>query len=338
MPRKARIDAVGALHHIIVRGIERRPIFHDDIDRERFLDRLGRIIGETNTPCYAWVLMTNHVHLLTSTGDVSMMKFTQRLLTGYAQEFNRRHHRHGHVFQNRYHSILCERERYLLALVRYIHLNPLRAGIVHDLDELGRYQYCGHATLIGLGSRAWQDTDFVLMQFGAKCNQARKAYLKFVGTGSTTKKQPDLTGGDLIRSAGGWQAIREKTSHGERMMGDERILGSSDFVLAAIRSANENLTMKIELEHSGLDNEELLARVSSCYQIKSEDLRSRSKRREIAHARAVFCYLAAERLETPNKELARLLNMTPSMVSKAVVRGKEIINVEQIEQEVFKCQ
>ena len=133
MPRKARIDAPGALHHVIVRGIERKAIFKDRFDRTNFVKRLGTILLETDTPCYAWVLMHNHVHMLLKTGLTPIATVMRRLLTGYAQQFNRRHRRHGHLFQNRYKSFLCQEDAYFLELVRYIHLNPLRAHVVKDL-------------------------------------------------------------------------------------------------------------------------------------------------------------------------------------------------------------
>ena len=136
MPRKARIDAPGALHHIVIRGIERKPIFKDSQDYQNFIDRLGNILSESSTPCFAWVLMTNHCHLLLRTGLAPISTVMRRLLTGYAQQFNRRHRRYGHLFQNRYKSFLCEEELYLLELVRYIHLNPIRAGRVKDLKVL----------------------------------------------------------------------------------------------------------------------------------------------------------------------------------------------------------
>ena len=129
MPRKARIDAPGALHHIIIRGIERKAIFKDSADRENFFERSDQIISDTETGYYAWVFMTNHIHLLLKTGVAPIATVMRRLLTGYAVTFNRRHRRHGHLFQNRYKSFLCEEEVYLKELVRYIHLNPLRAKI-----------------------------------------------------------------------------------------------------------------------------------------------------------------------------------------------------------------
>ena len=109
MPRKSRIDAPGAVHHIIIRGIERNEIFKDDFDRDDFLQRLGKILPETLTTCYAWALIPNHAHLLLRTGKFPIATVMRRLLTGYAQFYNRRYRRHGQVFQNRYKSILCRK-------------------------------------------------------------------------------------------------------------------------------------------------------------------------------------------------------------------------------------
>ena len=137
MPRQSRIDAPGALHHVIARGIERRNIFRDDQGRYNFLERMGALAEGTATVCYAWALIPNHFHLLLRTGTAPIATFMRRLLTGHAVSFNRRHRRHGHLFQNRYKSILCQEDSYLLELVRYIHLNPLRAKLVADMDALG---------------------------------------------------------------------------------------------------------------------------------------------------------------------------------------------------------
>jgi REP element-mobilizing transposase RayT len=139
MPRKARIDAPGALHHIIVRGIARRKIFDDDNDRDFFVERLGTIVSKTETQCFAWALIPNHFHLLLKTGLTPIATVMKRLLTGYAMHYNRTHNRSGHLFQNRYKSILCQEDAYLMELVRYIHLNPLRAKIVSDMKALDKY-------------------------------------------------------------------------------------------------------------------------------------------------------------------------------------------------------
>ena len=194
MPRKARIDAPGALQHIIIRGIERKDIFRDDHDKENFIGRLGTILKETSTKCYAWALLSNHVHLLLRAGVVPIATVMRRALTGYAQQFNRRYRRHGQLFQNRYKSILCEEDLYLLELVRYIHLNPLRAGLVKDLRDLRSYRYGGHSALVGRYRNEWQDKDYVLSFFGSTEKTARKDYVSFVRKGLDQGPRPELVG------------------------------------------------------------------------------------------------------------------------------------------------
>jgi hypothetical protein len=125
----------------------------------------------------------------------------RRLLIGYAQQFNKRHRRHGHLYQNRYKSFLCEEEPYFLELVRYIHLNPLRAGIVKNLDELERTSIAGHGVIMGTTERTWQDAGYVLGMFHEDLSPASEAYQNYVSQGIAQGKRPDLTGG------GGWFAL-----------------------------------------------------------------------------------------------------------------------------------
>ena len=147
MPRGPRLDAPGVLHHVMVRGIERRSIFRDTKDRADFLARLAALADAGALVVYAWALLPNHAHLLVRTGQRPLARSMRSLLTGYAGTFNRRHHRVGHLFQNRYKSVVVEEEAYLVELVRYLHLNPLRAGILRDLRALDRYPWTGHAAL-----------------------------------------------------------------------------------------------------------------------------------------------------------------------------------------------
>ena len=118
MPRQARLDVPGALHHIMVRGINKSDIFKDDQDKALFIERLGQNVIEGKCSVYAWVLMENHVHLLFKSGQRGISAVMRKLLTWYAQYFNRRHGRSGHLFENRYKSILCDEDNYLSALVR----------------------------------------------------------------------------------------------------------------------------------------------------------------------------------------------------------------------------
>ena len=202
MPRQPRIDIPGLLQHVIFRGVARSDIFLDDEDREDFVRRLSLLLVDTETRCYAWALLSNHFHLLLMPTGTPLSSFMRRLLTGYAVSFNRRHQRSGHLFQNRYTSIVCEEEPYLLELLRYIHLNPLRAGMVKTLDELDRSPWSGHAVLMGNRSFPGQETDSVLERFGNKPATARRNYRQFVSDGMKDGQRRDLLGGGLKRSRG----------------------------------------------------------------------------------------------------------------------------------------
>ena len=133
----------------------------------------------------------------------------RRLLTGYAVTFNHKYKRHGQLFQNRYKSIICQEDAYLKELIRYIHLNPLRAKLVPNIPELNGYRYCGHSALIGKRLREWQDTRYVLGNFGESVKKARNEYLDFVKAGASQGRKPKLPGGGLVRSLGGVEGGKE---------------------------------------------------------------------------------------------------------------------------------
>jgi putative transposase len=282
MPRQTRIDAPGALHHIIIRGIERTVIFSDDRDRENFLERLSTLLTESRTPCYAWALVGNHAHLLLRTGAVAIASVMRRLLTGYAVSFNQRHRRHGHLFQNRYKSILCEEDRYLRQLVVYIHLNPLRAGIVKDAAALRDYPFSGHSALMDRVARPWQDTAYVLAVFGRSVFEGRANLQRHVAKWSTKGRCPELTGGGLIRSAGGWSAVKEAYREGIRLVSDERLLGSSEFVESTLKGAGEAYDRRMRLQSAGMELSEVVGAVCRCLGIDASELTRPTRRAAVA--------------------------------------------------------
>jgi putative transposase len=321
MPRKARIDAPGALHHVIIRGIDRTHIFKGSKDYEQFIQRLGNILTETATPCLAWALLSNHAHLLLRTGRVPLSTVMGRLLSGYAQYFNRRHKRHGYVFQNRYKSFLCEIDPYLLELVRYVHLNPLRAGMVKDLRTLDTYPMTGHAAIMGRMRRDWQDVDSVLALFDHKAGPARKAYRAFVAKGIPLGNRPDLVGGGLVRSLGGWSAVKELKGAETRIASDERILGSSSFVNAVLKRADEVFTKKGRRAAGGMDMDRLITLVAAHLGVDRVWIPSAMKQRDVARARAIVCYLAHHQLGVTGRQVAKTLGVTPSAVCRLAGRG-----------------
>ena len=329
MPRKARIDAPGALHHIIVRGIEQRNIFENDRDRDQFIRRLSDILTETETPIYAWALIPNHVHLLLKTGLTPVATIMSRLLTGYAGYFNRRHRRHGHLFQNRYKSILCQEEPYFRELVRYIHLNPIRAKLVRELKALDKYPYSGHSAVLGRVKRDCQQVDYVLGFFGKTKSAARRAYRHFVKKGVSEGRRHELTGGGLVRSLGGWTAFRALRGGSVRIKGDERILGDSDFVEAVLKEADEHLERRCRLKAEGFDLDQVAQRVAQVLDRPLEIVWEKSRRPQVAMARSLLCYWASKELGMSMTDLAKRLNLTQPAISIAARRGERIARENQ---------
>ena len=324
MPRRARIDAPGALHHIIVRGIERRKIFNDDADRINFLDRLGKVLSETDTKCFSWALIPNHFHLLLRTGACPLSTVMRRLLTGHAMYYNRRHSRSGQLFQNRYKSILCQEDTYLMELVRYIHLNPIRARLVTDIKALDKYSFCGHAVIMGKKKREWQDDGYVLKLFHGNRSTARRRYKIFVQKSIQEGKRADLTGGGFIRSSGGWAVLKSLRRSNIHLKSDERVLGDSDFVERVLKAADETLERKYDLRSKGYNIDKLSDRVADIFSIYPEDIFKSGKQPLKVKARSLLCYWAVKELGFTMVDLASRLNVSQPAVSISVRRGEQI--------------
>ena len=325
MPRQARIDAPGALHHIICRGIERRDIFRDDIDRDRFLERFGSVLQETGTSCYAWALIPNHFHLLLKTGKESITLVMRRLLTGYAVTFNRRHQRCGRLFQNRYKSILCQEDTYLLELVRYIHLNPLRAGIIKDMKSLDTYAYTGHSVILGKRKKPWQATGWVLELFDKSQYTARKKYRVFVEKGIGQGRNTELTGGGLIRSIGGWGVLKSMRRMKIHVKGDERILGDSEFVESVLQNASEHMEKQFRLKSEGLTLSKMTERVAEIFEMDKNQVVATGKQPDKVRARSVLAYWATNDLGLTATEVGTYLGLSKSAVSRASTRGQKLV-------------
>jgi REP element-mobilizing transposase RayT len=315
MPRQPRLDIPHVLHHVIVRGIERRDIFADDTDKERFVVRFSTLLTESGTKCFAWSLLSNHLHLLLMPTTGSLATTMRRLLTGYAVYFNRKYQRAGHLFQNRYKSILCEEEPYLLELIRYIHLNPLRAGLVPDLETLDRYRWSGHAVLLGHRSMEGQETDEVLSRFGKSRTRARRSYRQFIADGVAAGRRDDLGGGGLKRSLLGREESAERTAY------DERILGSGEFV--DILTQGDKIG---EVQRPQLSLTELLQRVCAVTGVESVRLQRPGRERAVARARAIFCCLAVHEFGYTGKEVGTMAGLGSAGVCIAIQRGEDLMH------------
>ena len=316
MPRQARLDAPGTLHHVIIRGIEKKNIVTNQYDRKDFVERLGNLATETETGIYAWALLSNHAHILLCSSDAGLAHFMRRLLTGYAINYNLRHKRHGHLFQNRYKSIICEENTYFRELIRYIHLNPLRANLVHNLAELDQYLWSGHSVLIGKKQNNWQDRNYVLKWFGKGKREAIKAYRGYVQKGVEKGQRPELVGGGLVRSKGGWSQVKSVRRTDEREMSDARILGSGEFVEQIIKEASVNVKYQFTESERRRNVEEYIAAECKQENINMKELRSGSRRQHVSRARALIANHIVKNYGVTLAEAARRLGVSTSAVSK----------------------
>ena len=289
--------------------------------------RLGALCRDEHLVVYAWALMPNHFHILARTGRQPLSASMRRLLTGYVVNFNRRHRRAGHLFQNRYKSIVCEEDPYLLELTRYIHLNPLRAGLVDDLAALNRYPWAGHSALMGEVARDWQEQGLVLGYFGRSPKQARKGYEKFVSDGIALGRRPELVGGGLVRSLGDWSQVKSLRRKGEAVSSDARILGGSDFVDRLLAETEMAQKETLRLFSGKSDLPALLARVAVGEGVEALAVRSGVRKRNVVQARKVLCQIAVRRMGYSGAEVARLLGLTTSAVNRLVSQD-EVPEVE----------
>jgi putative transposase len=263
---------------------------------------------------------------------VPLATLMRRLLTGYVLSFNRRHKRSGQLFQNRYKSIVCQEDTYLKELVRYIHLNPLRAGIVSNLEELNKYPYCGHSALMGKKDRPWQEVNYVLGYFGRTIRAARRAYVSYMDSGLDQGHRDELVGGGLVRSLGGWSEVKNLRSKGQaHMMSDERILGESNFVDSVLSQANEKYKRSYELKARGYNLDRIAKRVAELLGVGEHEVFSKGRQHRKVNARSLLCFWAVRELGMSLTDLARELDMSTPGVGFAVERGELIAHVNKFQ-------
>ena len=188
MPRMPRRDAPGVVHHVMLRGVAQSDIFRDDVDRASLLGRLALVSQECGLAVLAFAFMSNHVHLVTRTGPTPLARAMSRVNTGHALYFNRRHGRVGHLFQNRYKAVPIEDDAQLRVVIRYVHANPLEAGIVRDLAELEAFPWTGHALLVSARTSDLLDVHAALAAFGDSADAARAALRDFMRDWDVVKR------------------------------------------------------------------------------------------------------------------------------------------------------
>lgn len=290
MPRPPRIEFEGALYHIFSRGNNRQPLFVADEDRRLFLRIMEAERAGLDFTVYAFCLLTSHFHLLLQTRKAGLSKVMHNTLARYARAFNRRYQAEGHLFQGRYHALLCERDTYFLTLTRYIHLNPLRAGLCRRPEDY-----------------PWSSL---------------RAYLNLPHSWPL-----QVEGGLALQMLGGMDAyrkyLREETESASRPWEPDpgsNVLGSREFVEGVLDrlgargwSANrlDGLRKRFaRVEHLSLQS--LLTRVCEHYHVPLHELSEGSRVRDAAKVRAVIAYLAKERLGLDLSLLERELGATKS--------------------------
>ncbi len=330
MPRQKRINLPGGIHHVIVRGHNRQEIFLGERDRQDFLGRLEQALLQTGCQCLAWALLPNHFHLLIRTGSKPLGDLMRKILSGYAVSFNRRHQRSGYLYQNRYKSILCQEESYLLELVRYIHLNPVRAAIVKTIEQLDRYTWSGHSVLVGHRRRLWQERTAVLNRFGVHNQEAIRRYRQFIIDGFHLGKRADLTSNKNTRGSTGREGVNLSHQAQEHLPGDARILGDSQFVARALQAAEEELSQKTQLAQNGWDLERLVTEVCTMLAVPPIDLQKKGRANTVSLAKGTICFLGYSQLGISGTAHADYNNISRSSVSKAIHRGEQFVTNNQI--------
>jgi len=325
MPRQPRIDIPGCLYHVIARGIEQRDIFIDEKDYSDFLTRLEENLEDTGSKCFAFCLLPNHFHLLVLRGHRPLAELMRRLMTGYAVRFNRRYQRAGHLFQNRYKALLCDQDSYLLELVSYIHLNPLRAGLVRDPKGLAMYPWCGHGEIVGRNRHLFLAKEDVLKQFGDNRRSAARRYESFVMDRVNRFERGEFSRGGAGSRGGPGTRVKDGTGgpgRDENAAADERVLGDGDFVKAVLD--------RVGPERSRAKIKEIVEQVEKDSGVRFEEILSKSQRRPVVEARAMYCYLAKERSGMSGAELAGQLRLSPGAISHLFYRGRELIEKQTL--------
>ena len=313
MPRKARIDHAGLSHHIMARTFNDLLLFRDDADRSYYLSCLVRRIKETGFLCYAWVLMDTHVHLLIRTTELPLWKLMKPLGGDYARYYNKKYNRRGPLFCDRYKSIATQDQYYLEQLVRYIHLNPIRAKVCTTIRQLDSYQWCGHRAIVRGDGSGFQEVKQVLCRFGKNRGKAREKYRDFIKAGFVENSRNQL-----------FESIRANNAgSGGKNNADRWVIGDTAFQKSVLAKDAANRLVLARYQKEGVTLADVLEGTANKTKVKKELLLTRSKRSPHNDARMVFCHFATS-LGFPSRATGQFLSIGQAAVSHAARKGKVI--------------
>ena len=286
MPRPPRLHAAGAFYHVTLRGNHRQNIFFSPSDRDLFNEITAEVIEQFAARLHAYCLMTNHVHLLIQVGEIPLGRLMLRIAGRYARTIQRHLHTTGHLFEKRYHPVIVDADAYLLELLSYIHLNPVRARMVNAADA---YRWSSHHAYLGTRAEPWVTTDFALAMFHSRRPQAVAAYSRFIA-----------------------ERVDAHSPLNECNAGDRRILGSDEFA-GKLLGASWRPKSRKTLDH-------LIDEAADRFSISLEALRSPSRQRHLAKARAWIAHEAISLRIASLSQVARLFQRDESSLREAVRR------------------
>jgi len=293
------------MYHVMLRGNAKQVVFHTEEEYRYFEDILAQGLDQCAIVLHAYCWMKNHVHMALQVNDKPLSKLMQNISQRYTHWFNKRHDRVGHVFQGRYKAILVDREAYLAELIRYIHLNPVRADMVTDPIE---YPLSSHAAYAGQVKRPdWLSIDPVLGQFGRTSSAAQAAYLRFMG---------QMTEEELLK----------KLRHGTK---EGRILGNEDFIATALRQNKEMVSAQITIAH-------LVDIVARVYQVSPMEMTSASRVRHLAEARAISALTGMDHCNFLLSDFAQYFNRNMPSMSRLVADVRSRLAKSRSMQEKIK--
>ncbi|HCG98604.1 MAG TPA: transposase [Actinobacteria bacterium] len=309
MARKTRVEFPGALYHVIARGNNRQHIFHSDDDYLRYLDKLRIAKKRYGFDVYAFCLMPNHIHLLLRTQEVPLSRIMRVVQTAYAHYFNRKHKCVGHVFQGRYKAILCDTDVYLLELIRYIHLNPVRANLTKLPHS---YPWSSHQCYISPAEDEFVDKDAILSGFAKRKTQARGRFHAFVLERLAEGKREDL-----------YKAV------------DQRLLGDDEFV-ESVRQRYDNPSKGKLLLSKGreVDLDSILVATAEQFSVEKADILGSTQSRGVVLARHMFIYIAKERFNIPGTTIAKHLQKDDSCVSRTISKIRDRLRADKDFEEI----
>ncbi len=310
MPRIPRISLPGCTHHVMARCLDGIKIFGNDEDRLFFLELLGYYLKKTGFKCYAWCLLSDHFHLAIRTTQEPLSLLMKPLNGRFARYFNKRYSRRGYLFQDRFKSIATQDQNYVEEMVRYIHLNPIRAGLCSTITELEKYPWSGHGALTGAQRVSFQEVGDVLRRFGKNRRIAIEKYKEFIN--AHIQKPDELNTAEI-------QSFSFNSSSDKSI---KWVIGDSDFIKRAMKKSGERDVLKASLKARNISLNDLAQAACKKCGIGLEEIYLRDRGGKRSEARRIFSYFAHRKCFFTVTQIAHFLGQTQPSVSLMIKRAE----------------